>query len=138
MKKALLILAIPLVQLATAQAHAGDNALTSTSTKTRAEVREEVKAAARSGELSNSSEAGPATILYRTAPTGTLTRLQVKEVTKAAARAGELPKAGENANVDAIDIKSDSTRSRAEVKAETRQAIMDKAFVNSGTSYAGN
>lgn len=137
MKKALLMLALPLVQVASAQAYAGDDAVTPHPTKTRMDVREELTAAQSSGEW-QAGEAGPATIFYRKPPIGTATRLQVRNDTKTAARAGQLPKAGEIAIVDGIDTKSGSTRSRAEVRAETQLAIKDRASDNRSNSYAGN
>ena len=138
MKKSLLILVLPFAQFATVQTYAEDNVTTSGATKTRVEVREELKAAARSGELQQVGEGAPAAISYRKPPAGTATRVQLREETKAAARAGALPKTGENASVEAINLKSSGTKSRAEVKAETRRAIKDKAIVSNGKSYAGN
>ena len=138
MKKALLILALPLILLASMQADAGDVAMTAAAPKTRAEMREEVKAAVRSGELQQAGEAGPAALINRNVPVGTITRLQVKQETKAAAKAGALPKTGENFGVDTIDRRSTSTKSRAEVKAETRAAANNKAIVTGENSYAGN
>ena len=138
MKKALLILVLPLAQFATVQAYAEDDVMTSGATKTRVEIREELKAAVRSGELQQGGEGAPAAVFYRKPPAGTATRVQLREETKAAARAGALPKTGENPSVVATNLKSSGTKSRVEVKAETRRAIKDKTIVSNGKSYAGN
>lgn len=138
MKNALLILVLPLAQLVNAQAHAEDNATNAVATKSRAEVREELKTAIRSGDWYPAGEAGPAATFYRNAPAGTKTRLEVRDETRAAAKAGALPKTGENANVGAIDQRLESTISRAEVKADTRQAIKDKTFIGTRNLYVGD
>lgn len=138
MKNALLILALPLAQLVNAQAYAEDNATNAVAPKSRAEVREELKMAIRSGDWHPAGEAGPAAIFYRNAQPGTTTRLEIRDETKAAAKAGALPKTGENANVGAIDQKLVSTVSRADVKADTRQAIKDKTFIGTKNLYSGD
>jgi hypothetical protein len=120
MKKALLILALPLLQFAAVQAFAAD-AMDASAPKTRAEVKAETKTAISTGKAGQAGEAGPAAIIDKKIDS-TKTRAEVKADTKAAAAAGELPKAGEAAATAAVDKKPVSTKTRAEVKASTRAA----------------
>ena len=119
MKKALVILALPLIQFAAVQAFAAD---TPAPAKTRAEVKEETKAAAKSGETMKTTEAGQAMAADSKAPVGTKTRKEVKADTRAAAKAGELPKAGEAAAPMEADKKAGGTKTRKEVKADAKVA----------------
>ena len=118
MKKALVILALPLIQFAAAQAFAADTA----PAKSRAEVKEETKAAVKSGETMKNSEAGPTMAVDSKAPVGTKTRKEVKDDTRAAAKAGDLPKTGEAAAPMEADKKTPGTKTRKEVKADARAA----------------
>jgi poly-gamma-glutamate capsule biosynthesis protein CapA/YwtB (metallophosphatase superfamily) len=117
MKKALVILALPLIQFAAVQAFAAE-ALSGTA-KSRADVKEETKVAAKSGEMKN-AEAGQAMAADSKAPVGTKTRKDVKDDTRAAAKAGALPKAGEAAATQEVDKKSPGTKTRSEVKADAK------------------
>jgi hypothetical protein len=123
MKKALLIVALPLIQLVAAQAFAAD---APAAAKTRSEVKEETKAAVKSGETAKPAEAGAPMAADAKAPVGKKTRKEVKDETKAAAKAGELPKTDETAATQAVTKKTAGTKTRKEVKAEAKAAAADK------------
>ena len=126
MKKALLILALPLIQLAATQAFAADTAAPAAA-KTRVEVKDEAKMAAKTGDTATKTgEAGPAAVIEKKPAAGTNTRKEVKDETKAAAKSGDLPKAGEAAAAQDVDKKPTSTKARADVKAGAKAAVGDK------------
>lgn len=126
MKKALLILALPLIQFAATQAFAADTAAPAAA-KTRVEVKEEAKMAVKSGDAATKTgEAGPAAVIDKKAPVGTKTRKEVKDDTKAAAKAGSLPKAGEAAAAQEVDKKPMSTKARADVKVNEKADAKEK------------
>lgn len=116
MKKAFVILALPLVQLAACHAFAADAA----PSKSRAEVKEETRAAAKSGETMKNTEAGQAMAADSKAPVGSKSRKEVKADTRAAAKAGELPKTGEGAASQEVQKKSTSGKTRKQVKDEAK------------------
>ena len=122
MKKALVILALPLIQLAAAQAFAADAA----ATKSRADVKEETKTAVKAGESVKTGEAGQAMAADSKAPVGVKTRDEVKAETRAAAKAGDLPKAGEAAAAVEVDKKPAGTKTRKEVKADAKASMNAK------------
>ena len=71
-----------------------------------------------------SAFAGPAdfNLQNRTPFQGTLTRAQVQAELTAAVRDGSLPQVGENYDYTARSLATAATRSRADVRAEARQA----------------
>ena len=126
MKKALLILALPLIQLAATQAFAADT-VAPAAAKTRVEVKEEAKMAVKSGDsATKTGEAGPAAVIDKKAPAGNKTRAEVKADTKAAAKSGDLPKAGEAAAAQDVDKKPTSTKARSEVKTSAKAVAAEK------------
>ena len=122
MKKALLVLALPLVQFAAANVFAMDMAAPD-APKTRMEVKDELKAAVKSGDsATKAGEAGPAAVINKKPPADTKTRMEVKSATKSAAKAGELPKAGEAVLLPVTEKKPVTHKSRMEVKEEVKKA----------------
>ncbi len=116
MKKALVILALPLIQLAAVHAFAADTM----PAKSRTDVKEEARTAVKSGETMKNGEAGQAMAADSKAPVGSKTRAEVKADTRAAAKAGTLPKTGEAAAEMEVDKKAAGTKTRKEVKAEAK------------------
>ena len=132
MKKALLILALPLAQFAAANVFAADMAAPD-APKTRMEVKDETKAAIKSGDSSTKAgEAGPAAVTDKKAAVSTKTRKEVKDDTKSAAKAGELPKAGEAANTAMVEKKPMSNKSRMDVKDSVKKAEGDMTLNKAG------
>lgn len=113
MKKALLILALPLLQCAASYAFA-DDTVTPPAAKTRSQVKAEATAAARAGDTVQPDSAALAA--DKKAPVGDKTRKQVKDETRVSAQAGMLPKDGEAAAAQAADKKASGTKTRKQVK----------------------
>lgn len=123
LKKVLILLAIPALQMLAMPAFAQTSSPDASAPKDRKEVKAETKAANKGGALHSPNEE------VGTPPTAdsagsTKTRKQVKEEAKAANKSGELRQGGE-AGV-ATDKPTGSTKTRAEVKAEAKQANLEK------------
>jgi hypothetical protein len=116
MKKALLILALPLIQFAATNAFAADDAMHD-SMKSMHDNPPVMKSA----PALKPGEAEGIAITKMNAPTSDKTRQEVKAETKAAANAGELPKAGEAVMLPVTERKPVSTKSRAAVKAKAKK-----------------
>ncbi|MES2831843.1 MAG: hypothetical protein V4695_07625 [Pseudomonadota bacterium] len=115
MKKSLLIIALPLVQLAASSAFAAAHTATPAETKSRAEVKAETKAAA-------TTPAGQ---------TGAAGSSAALDSSKAASPVGDTQK-NEAAAAQAVDQKQVSTKSRSEVKAEAKVANQKEVHKQKG------
>lgn len=81
--------------------------------KTRAEVKEETKAANKAGQIATGDQAAP-----MPKPKSTANRAQVKSETAAAEKSGQIA----TGDLPAKTAKPKSTANRADVKAETKAA----------------
>lgn len=98
----------------------------------RAEVKEETKAAAKAGQLLPPGEAG---VKGAAAPKSTKTRAERKAETMQARKEGKLLPSGEatyKASVSQPDATKGSTKTRAERKAETQKAAKEGQLLRPG------
>jgi hypothetical protein len=105
---------------------------------TRAEVKEETRAANKTGQLLPSGEVNAADKQKPTA--STKTRAQRKAETLEAAKKGDLQSPGQNlykTNMSQQKATAGSTKTRAERKAETKQAAKEGQLPPAGEGEAG-
>ena len=127
MQKTLIALAIPLFCFATA-VHAADN----DASKTRAEVKQETRAAT-SMPAKRSSEAAAAEAVDAKMPAGDKSRQDVKAETNAAVRSGDLPKTGEAVAAEAADQHNAPKKNMKRHKRHHRADAMKNGEMNNST-----
>jgi hypothetical protein len=106
-------------------------AQTDTQPKSRAEVKEQTRAANKAGQLMPAGEVTPAD----KPASSTKTRAERKAETLEARKKGQLKPAGQatyDTNMSQRDATKGSTKTRAERKAETKQAAKDKKLIPAG------